>query len=383
MKKRFTLIFLIIIFNINLYSVNKIGGVAWYNEYKNLKDFDSVRYCTQVIINENAYIYLSPNESAKKSKVDVGTKILIDAYVKEESLRYTQEENGYSAPWYISTVNNETVYVRGNDISNCWAEGDIDLDGTDEIVAFTHYKDPNTHFSNLFIIDNGRINKNTGISVPVVKEMISWNVNVLNIQSDTESFSCIILMAYGSGNYDYSRVKYNVLVFNKDNDSFEEKISMFNEVPWDTYGDSLTLYALYNNIKYKFNDSYPNLIYSIIDVDNKSPDGEIIFKLGNDSKQLNIQNRLIEKTYSELEINQLMNVAENLRLRKEETTSSNIITTLKKNSPVKIIQIGKEEIIDGIKSNWVKVEVQKGAKDRNGKSIHAGTVGWVFGGYLE
>ncbi|MCR4734694.1 MAG: SH3 domain-containing protein, partial [Treponema sp.] len=66
-----------------------------------------------------------------------------------------------------------------------------------------------------------------------------------------------------------------------------------------------------------------------------------------------------------------------------ETTSSNIITTLKKNSPVKIIQIGKEEIIDGIKSNWVKVEIQKGAKDRDGKSIRAGTVGWVFGGYLE
>lgn len=383
MKKRFTLIFLIIIFNINLYSLNRIGGVAWYKEYRNIKDFDSVRYCTQVIINENAYIYSSPHESAKKRIVDVGTKILIDDYVKEESLRYTQEENGYSAPWYISTVNNETVYVRGNDISNCWAEGDIDFDDIDEIVAFTHYENPDNRFSNLFIIENGRINKNTGISVPLVKEMVSWNVNVLNIQSDTESFSCIVLMAYGSGDYDYCRAQYNVLVFNKLTDSFEEKISMFNEVPWDTYNDSLTLYALYNNIKYEFDYSYPNLIYSIIDADNEPPDGEIIFKLGNDSKQLNIQNRLIEKTYSELEINQLMNVAENLRLRKEETTSSNIITTLKKDSPVKIIQVGKREIIDGIKSNWVKIELQPGAKDRDGKSICAGTVGWVFGGYLE
>lgn len=32
---------------------------------------------------------------------------------------------------------------------------------------------------------------------------------------------------------------------------------------------------------------------------------------------------------------------------------------------------------------WVKVEVQAGAKDRNGKSIKAGTVGWCYSGYLK
>ncbi len=56
---------------------------------------------------------------------------------------------------------------------------------------------------------------------------------------------------------------------------------------------------------------------------------------------------------------------------------------MKKDSPVKIIQVGKREIIDGIKSNWVKIELQPGAKDRDGKSIRAGTVGWCYGGYLE
>ena len=43
----------------------------------------------------------------------------------------------------------------------------------------------------------------------------------------------------------------------------------------------------------------------------------------------------------------------------------------------------KAENIDGISSNWVKVEVQKGAKDRDGRAIRAGTVGWCYGGYLE
>ena len=50
---------------------------------------------------------------------------------------------------------------------------------------------------------------------------------------------------------------------------------------------------------------------------------------------------------------------------------------------VKILELGKTETIDGISSNWVKVEVQSGAKDRDCKVIKAGTVGWCYGGYLE
>ena len=35
---------------------------------------------------------------------------------------------------------------------------------------------------------------------------------------------------------------------------------------------------------------------------------------------------------------------------------------------VKILEVGKEELIDGIKSNWVKVEIISG-KDKNGKEL--------------
>ena len=49
---------------------------------------------------------------------------------------------------------------------------------------------------------------------------------------------------------------------------------------------------------------------------------------------------------------------------------------------VKILELGKAETIDGISSNWVKVEVQSGGKDRDGKTITKGTVGWCFGGYF-
>ena len=81
--------------------------------------------------------------------------------------------------------------------------------------------------------------------------------------------------------------------------------------------------------------------------------------------------------------NKTMTVSENLRLRSEEATTSDILTVLQAGTRVKILEVGKAETIDGISSNWVKVKVQSGAKDRDGKTITKGTVGWCFGGYLK
>ncbi|MBO4638799.1 MAG: SH3 domain-containing protein [Treponema sp.] len=78
-----------------------------------------------------------------------------------------------------------------------------------------------------------------------------------------------------------------------------------------------------------------------------------------------------------------MTCSDNLRLRSQEATSNTVITTMKKGSKVKILKLGNAETIDGISSNWVQVEVLAGAKDKDGKSIKAGTIGWCYGGYLE
>lgn len=83
---------------------------------------------------------------------------------------------------------------------------------------------------------------------------------------------------------------------------------------------------------------------------------------------------------------ELMQVTENLRLRKTESTSSEILTTLKAGSPVQVVQIGKSDVIDGIKSNWVKVKLLPGAKGLNGYNICLDFYrngGWCFGGYLS
>ena len=81
--------------------------------------------------------------------------------------------------------------------------------------------------------------------------------------------------------------------------------------------------------------------------------------------------------------NKIMTVTENLKLRSAEATTSKVLTVMAAGTKVKILEIGKAETIDGIDSNWVKVEVQKGAKGHDCKEIKAGTVGWCYGGYLE
>ena len=81
--------------------------------------------------------------------------------------------------------------------------------------------------------------------------------------------------------------------------------------------------------------------------------------------------------------NKTMLVTENLKLRSGEATSTQVLTVMAAGTKVKILELGKAETIDGISSNWVKVEVQAGAKDRDGKPIKAGTVGWCYVGYLK
>ena len=78
-----------------------------------------------------------------------------------------------------------------------------------------------------------------------------------------------------------------------------------------------------------------------------------------------------------------MLVTENLKLRSGEATTTHVLTVMQAGTKVKILALGKAETIDGINSNWVKVEVQSGAKDRDGKTIRTGTVGWCYGGYLK
>ena len=76
-------------------------------------------------------------------------------------------------------------------------------------------------------------------------------------------------------------------------------------------------------------------------------------------------------------------VTENLRLRTDNKTTSDVITTLAAGTRVKVLAPGREDTIDGIASNWVQVSVLVGAKNKDGNTVEAGTKGWLFGGYLS
>ena len=76
-------------------------------------------------------------------------------------------------------------------------------------------------------------------------------------------------------------------------------------------------------------------------------------------------------------------VTENLRLRTDDKTTAQVVTTLVAGARVKVFAPGREDTIDGIASNWVQVEVLGGAKDKDSNAIESGTKGWLFGGYLS
>ena len=89
-----------------------------------------------------------------------------------------------------------------------------------------------------------------------------------------------------------------------------------------------------------------------------------------------------ESSSDNVALKKTMTVKENLKLRSGEATTTSVLAILSAGTKVKILTLGKQATIDGITGNWVQVGVQAGAKDRDGKPIAAGTVGWCFGGYL-
>jgi len=93
-------------------------------------------------------------------------------------------------------------------------------------------------------------------------------------------------------------------------------------------------------------------------------------------------NNILLKTSSNIVMNKIMTVKENLKLRSGEATSTQVLTVMSAGTKVKILEIGKDETIDGIKSNWVKVEIISG-NDRDGNKLKVGMTGWFYGGYLE
>ena len=135
-----------------------------------------------------------------------------------------------------------------------------------------------------------------------------------------------------------------------------------------------------SNLIYLYNNETNELIVELMNVTPEWIDKlQTYFNTGHNVFLSKKENKEID-TFN---LNKLKSVSENLKLRSDEATSSQVLTVMSAGTKVKILELGKAETIDGISSNWVKVEVQANAKDRDGKPIKAGTVGWCYGGYLK
>ncbi len=61
----------------------------------------------------------------------------------------------------------------------------------------------------------------------------------------------------------------------------------------------------------------------------------------------------------------------NLRLRKSDDANAEIIMTIPENTPIRVIATGKQDTINGISGNWVKIQLNDGRE------------GWGFDGYIR
>lgn len=124
---------------------------------------------------------------------------------------------------------------------------------------------------------------------------------------------------------------------------------------WTSYIYSIQQYETFSIIR----RSLPN---GSIDYDNKCA----------------VYNGLIKK-YE----NKTLRATDNLRIRSGSDRQSTTVTAIRKGTRVKVCDAENMEIIDGIHSCWVKVEILPGSVDSEGKKIPKGTTGWCFLGYLE
>lgn len=136
-----------------------------------------------------------------------------------------------------------------------------------------------------------------------------------------------------------------------------------------------------NNLIYLYNNESNQLIVELMHVTSDWIDKlQTYFNTGNNSF---FSERREDELINTINSNHPMTVRENLKLRSGEATSTQVLAVMSAGTRVKVLELGKTETIDGIASNWVKVEVQSGAKDKDGKPIRTGTTGWCYGGYLE
>ena len=320
------------------------------------------------IIDDKPFMFIEDYNSYKKMPLSSLELTCLSDKLPEKIITYTKNglEKKAIPSYYLDILYSEN--------RNMLAKYEI-LDGIPNIEAIASYFDINTFFFATVT--------SVGIQLNNEDEIV-----FLNIQKKSETiFECEGVASSGNPNNVYEEFQWHSRL----DDTPEDKTEIFILT---IDGDYLTIY---NKTKNK------SIITLVFVNDTIIEESKKLFKTGKcnlsritwprhadgscdydgSKKTAGVTQATKSTSSTNVALNKTMTVKENLKLRSGEATSTQVLTVMSAGTKVKILELGKAETIDGISSNWVKVEVQSGAKDRDGKPIKAGTVGWCYGGYLE
>lgn len=322
----------------------------------------------------NELIYVSDNQTEGEIKIDIAipanTKDLFDEQIISKS------ENNYEwLPVYYLDIlkqqNGNILRTYEPDIPEIIDESDYGMDSWKRRFEINGY----LKIYNMMLgigYGNGCTNN------------MACDLNIINIEKKANGYD--VTVANGLALQEYFSEKYSDWLYGKI-PAYTDYTPYKILIRFD--GDYLKLYLneLKNLIQIFFkaeNSTQKEIEYLVktgkCDLSKvtwpRHADGTCDYDGSSTAKKISLSS-------TNVSVNKLMSVSENLKLRSGEATSTQVLTVMSAGTKVKILELGKAETIDGINSNWVKVEVQSGAKDRDGKEIKTGTVGWCYGGYLK
>lgn len=282
---------------------------------------------------------------------------------------FSQYVSVSSGAWYN---NNGTIYiVRSSEINKC------------EVVYV--------------IIDNMfKVSQIPEIGVVNASEDTLWevrDVEVINFQDRTikvrDAIYAPTSLPIGIFGKIWSRYKY--IFIPKVNDVVSKRIYIEDKIEIIQEGITNEYFDLINKLNESclvvFNNAYDSEKYifkdmKLLDSGERFGEGdEIVIELYNETEAIlkwkcystraPYPGVYTIKIYNKPNFQATHRTKENLRIRVNPTLNAGTIIVLSKNSKVKVLEMGRNETIDGINANWVKVVTD------------SDYVGWCFSGYLQ
>ena len=288
----------------------------------------------------------------------------------EENYVWRNENQEYYYPYtWDSSYFSDTVYrlqfESGKDVSEDFPPdekilqiGDISsayFRVLNESVSFINQNSFEINYLSLLF----QIQDKTIIPFPATKKGKSYNIKII-FDGDYLDFYIddIFIHKFCRMNTD-SLMQYSTLI--------EKGECDLSKVTWPRHADGTSYY----------DDKiiFPEPLISeaaLIQLKTAQPDTELSVLQNEDNK-----NELVIKDVKNIRQGEI-----NQQFRIYIKPKGLLISEINPGAKVKILEIGPEDTIENIKSNWVKVKITNKILNTKNESCK-GVIGWIFGGYLE